>query len=175
MNTISEPLALLPWRLRVQFRGVQFRGVQFLGALFLALTILAAPAVAAQGASETLKVAGEEGEHVFQVEVAVTPTERARGLMYRRSLAPDAGMLFDFGSEREINMWMKNTYLSLDMIFIGADRKVRSIARQTTPLSETTVSSGRPARFVLEIPGGTAARLGIKPGAEVFGPAIEKR
>jgi len=147
-----------------------------LAVLVLAALMLLSPgAVAAEGPVEPLKIVGSKGTHTFHVELAVSQAERSRGLMYRRSLAKDRGMLFDFGTERPITMWMKNTYIPLDMIFIGSDLTVRGIARQTTPFSEETIASGKPARYVLEVPGGTADRLGIRPGAKVSGKAIEAR
>jgi uncharacterized membrane protein (UPF0127 family) len=120
-----------------------------------------------------LTVETAEGPHTLQVEVADTPQARSTGLMYRRTLDPDHGMLFDFGGEQPVSMWMKNTYIPLDMVFIGSDRRVRHIAQQTTPLSERTVESPMPVRYVLEIKGGRGAELGIAPGDMVSGPAIE--
>lgn len=113
---------------------------------------------------ETLLVISASGRHRFDVEIAETPQARARGLMYREALAPDAGMLFDFQEEREVAFWMKNTLIPLDMIFIEASGRVAHIARETVPLSEDLVPSRAVVRFVLEVPGGTAARLGIVPG-----------
>lgn len=97
--------------------------------------------------------------------------DRARGLMFRRDLQADRGMLFEFEREEPIQMWMKNTYLPLDMIFVGRDRRVVSVARDTEPLSERIVSSGKPAVAVIEVNAGTAARLGIAPGDRVVFPA----
>lgn len=130
---------------------------------------------AAQDAERlALTVETAEGPRTLQVELADTPQERSKGLMYRRSLEPDHGMLFDFGGERPVSMWMRNTYVSLDMLFIGADRRVKHIARETTPLSERTIPSTVPVRYVLEVRGGRAAELGIAPGDAVSGPAIEE-
>ena len=100
-------------------------------------------------------------------EIADDDRERAQGLMYRRSLAADRGMLFDFKTERSVSFWMRNTYIPLDMIFIRADGRIRSIARNTTPMSDQGVPSGGPVRAVLEIPGGRAAELGVLPGDRV--------
>lgn len=128
----------------------------------------------AQNADRTpLTIETGSGARTLQVELAETPEERSTGLMYRRSLEPDHGMLFDFGGDRPISMWMKNTYIPLDMIFIGGDRRVKHIARQATPLSERTIQSPVPARYVLEVKGGRSAELGIAPGDVVSGPAIE--
>jgi uncharacterized membrane protein (UPF0127 family) len=87
--------------------------------------------------------------------------------MFRRELPHGRGMLFDFVGEGPIAMWMKNTYVSLDMIFIRADGRIARIAENTTPQSETTIPSGVPVKAVLEVVGGTAKRLGISPGDRV--------
>jgi len=112
------------------------------------------------------------GPQRFSVEVASTPDQMALGLMFRRSLAPDAGMLFVYGSERPVAFWMKNTVIPLDMLFIGADGHIRRIAERTVPLSETPISSVDPVSAVLELNGGTAERLGIKPGDVVHHAAL---
>ncbi|WP_244625078.1 DUF192 domain-containing protein [Rhizobium daejeonense] len=105
--------------------------------------------------------------HEFQVELALNPEQRERGLMYREKLGDDEGMIFDFGLERDVMMWMKNTPLSLDMLFIDGAGRVRRVASRAVPYSESIISSGGPVRFVLEIRGGRAAELGIAPGALV--------
>lgn len=139
-------------------------------ALFLVFVAgLCQPARAAS--LEPLDIQTARGVHRFQVEVMRSDADRARGLMFRRDLAPDRGMLFEFDREEPIQMWMKNTYLPLDMIFIGTDKRVVSIARDTEPLSERIVSSGKPATAVLEVNAGTAARLGIAPGDRMIFPA----
>jgi uncharacterized membrane protein (UPF0127 family) len=102
--------------------------------------------------------------HAFAVEVAETGAERSRGLMCRLGLPPMAGMLFDFGEERAVTMWMKNTLIPLDMLFIRADGTVRHIARNARPYSLTAIPSTGPVRFVLELARGTATRLGMAPG-----------
>jgi uncharacterized protein len=104
--------------------------------------------------------------------VAATGPALDRGLMYRRSLPAGQGMLFDFGSEQRITMWMKNTYVALDMIFIGTDGRISRIAANTKPLSTRLISSGEPARYVLEVNAGTARKLGIAVGDRVSHPAI---
>jgi uncharacterized membrane protein (UPF0127 family) len=101
--------------------------------------------------------------------------DRARGLMFRRSLAPDRGMLFDFARVEPVSMWMKNTYVSLDMIFIRPNGTVARVAENTEPLSTRTVSSGEPVLAVLEVVAGTAKRLGIKPGDRVEHPLFRPR
>lgn len=119
------------------------------------------------GGPEPLEIATRGGVLTFDVELALTPDQQARGLMYRRSLPTSGGMLFDFGQSRDVSMWMQNTYVPLDMLFIRADGRIHRIAEDTTPLSTATVSSGGPVRFVLELPAGTARRLGIAAGDRV--------
>ena len=121
-----------------------------------------------------LSITGEGKTIVLQVETAVTDKERARGLMYRRTMDDDAGMIFDFEAEQPVSMWMRNTYVSLDMIFIHDDGRIGQIAENTTPLSDTIISSKADVRFVLEIKGGRSRQLGIEPGDRVHGPAIDE-
>ncbi|MDA0786881.1 MAG: DUF192 domain-containing protein [Proteobacteria bacterium] len=116
----------------------------------------------------TLKIETAEGVHSFDVELAVNDDQRARGLMFRNEMAPDAGMLFVYRSDRVLTMWMANTYLPLDMLFIGADGRIVRIAENTIPLSHTTISSRMRARAVLELNAGTARRLGISAGDRVL-------
>ena len=149
------------------------RGSSFLAAL-VAL-FLAAGALAQPRKFEPLTVVSGSARHAFQVEVMREEADRAQGLMYRRSLAPDRGMLFDFGRVEPVSMWMKNTYLSLDMLFIRPDGTIARIAADTEPLSTRTISSGEPVNGVLELPAGTAARLGIKAGDRVEHPMFRKR
>jgi hypothetical protein len=127
-----------------------------------------AASIAAHALSvEQLEIVTKDGVRVFEVEMAVTEEEQEQGLMYRRELADGKGMLFDMGEERPAVFWMKNTYMSLDMIFIRADGSIASIAESTTPLSEARVYSGAPVRGVLEVVAGTAKRYGIVPGDKV--------
>jgi len=142
--------------------------------LFAALVLVQAPPLAAQKL-ERLEVVTRTGVHVFDVELAVTPEERSKGLMYRKEMPGTQGMLFDFEGEGPIAMWMKNTYLSLDMIFIRADGRIARIAENTTPLSEATIQSGAPVKAVLEVVAGTAKRLGIAPGDRVAHRIFRKR
>ena len=114
-------------------------------------------------------VAGGE-RYTFKIEMAITPAERSRGLMNRRALAPDAGMLFDYGRPRYVSFWMKDTLIPLDMIFIKGDGRIARIAKRTIPFSLAAVPSGEPVRAVLEVIGGTADRLGIGPGDTVVHP-----
>jgi uncharacterized membrane protein (UPF0127 family) len=117
--------------------------------------------------------AGAGQEHTFDVELAVTPQQQTQGLMYRPSLAPAAGMLFIYRPVRRVSMWMRNTAIPLDMLFIAEDGEIVRIAERSVPFSLTTISSGMPVRGVLEINGGTAARLGIELGDRVIYPAFD--
>ncbi|ABS69396.1 protein of unknown function DUF192 [Xanthobacter versatilis] len=134
---------------------------------------LAGPAPAVQADSlEALEIASSKGVVTFEVEVARTDEQRTTGLMYRKSLGERAGMLFDFKVDQPVYMWMKNTYIPLDMLFIRADGSIARIAAMTTPLSTETISSGEPVRAVLEIAGGQARKLGIKAGDRVAHPVF---
>jgi uncharacterized membrane protein (UPF0127 family) len=140
--------------------------------LLAALSVLNLPSADLAGrlaAAELqpLEIASKRGVHVFAVEMASTPDEQAKGLMFRRQLPEGQGMLFDFHQEQPTSFWMKNTYIPLDMIFIRGDGRILRIAENTVPLSETLVPSGGPVRAVLEVIGGTAKKLGITPGDRV--------
>ena len=106
----------------------------------------------------------------FDVELALNDAERSRGLMFRQKLGPYDGMLFDFHREAPVSFWMKNTLIPLDMIFIAADGTIRSIHANAVPHSTETIPSQFPVRAVLEINGGSAKLLGIKPGDKVKHP-----
>jgi uncharacterized membrane protein (UPF0127 family) len=112
--------------------------------------------------------------HNFQVEVMRTDAERAKGLMFRRYMPADRGMLFDFKAPGPAAMWMKDTYLPLDMVFIRADGTIARIEENTEPMSTRTIPSGEPVLGVLELNAGTAARLGIKAGDKVTHPLFGK-
>ena len=117
--------------------------------------------------TEPLAIHTRHGWVRLTVEVADTDATREIGLMYRKSIAPDRGMLFDFKTPQAVEFWMKNTLIPLDMLFIAADGRVLSIARDATPMSETPIPSGGPILGVLEIAGDRAAALDIKPGDKV--------
>jgi uncharacterized membrane protein (UPF0127 family) len=148
------------------------RSAAVLAALVFSVLPLAAQT---EGSREELVVTTDAGQSVFQVEIADEPGERSMGLMHRRVMGDDEGMLFDLGSEQPASFWMRNTYISLDMLFIKADGTVESIAERTTPLSEKSIPSKGPVRYVLEINGGLSDALGIEPGDAVSGPAIDAR
>jgi len=115
-----------------------------------------------------LAIVTDAGRHEFKVELAVTLEQRSQGLMYRREMAADAGMIFDFGARPDrVSMWMKNTYIPLDMLFIKPDGEIESIAERTVPHSLEAISSRGPVRYVLELNGGTASGLGIGAGDRV--------
>ena len=119
-----------------------------------------------------LVIISESGRHSFDIELALSSRQQAQGLMFRRSLPSNAGMLFDYRIPSRITMWMKNTLIPLDMIFIDMNGRVRNIVQRTVPMSEATIASKGRVRAVLEVNGGTAARLGIQPGDRVVSPDI---
>ena len=114
-----------------------------------------------------LQIVSPGRRHEFTVEVAQTPEEQAQGLMFRQSLAPDAGMLFPFNPPRPASFWMKNTLIPLDLIFIRTDGTIESIAPNAVPRSLEAIPSRGPVAAVLEIAGGRAAALGLKEGDRV--------
>ena len=121
-------------------------------------------------AVENLTLVTRSGEHVIRAEIARTDDQKALGLMFRKSVPQGTGMLFPYGTPREITMWMRNTYVSLDMVFIGADGRVQRIEARTEPLSETVIGSGPPAVAVLELGAGESQRMGLVPGDRVRHP-----
>jgi uncharacterized membrane protein (UPF0127 family) len=117
---------------------------------------------------EKLVIVGHNGaEHVFNVEMAITEEQQTVGEMFRKTVPPDGGMLFDWGSPRSSEMWMRNTLVSLDMVFINADGTIRSIAENATPRSLAVIESRGPVRATLEIAAGTTAKLDIRVGDTV--------
>jgi len=117
-----------------------------------------------------LTIESATGRHDFSVEVATTPGQMEQGLMFRRSLAPEAGMVFDFKTPSMATMWMKNTLIPLDMLFVDAQGRIVNIHERAVPQSLDTISAAAPVRGVVELNGGTAARLGIRPGDRVLFP-----
>jgi len=142
-------------------------------AAVLALLVMLAPAPALD--RNTVEIASKSGVHVFTVEIADTEAARSKGLMFRKSLPPGHGMLFNFRKEAPVGFWMKNTLIPLDMIFIRGDGRILSIAENTQPLSEEVIPSGGPVLAVLEVSGGTARKLGIAPGDRVANPIFAAR
>lgn len=146
---------------------------------FLALfSLVLATAVAAaditfRQASLTLR--GPDGKaHPFSIELALSNAERMQGLMYRKAMPADHGMLFDFGDERLVTMWMRNTVLPLDMLFIGEDGVVKTVREHAVPYSESIISSGEDVRYVLEVNAGTVKRLGVGQGSRIDLDALKK-
>ncbi len=131
-------------------------------------------AVVEPAPTEPLAIAAKNGRHAFKVEVMRNDAQRAKGLMYRRTMAADHGMLFDFERPAPATMWMKNTDLSLDMVFIRSDGSIARIAADTEPLSTQIISSGEPVLSVLELNAGTAAKLGIRAGDRVEHPLFRR-
>jgi hypothetical protein len=119
---------------------------------------------------ETLTISTRTGDHAFSVEIAATPATRERGLMDRRFLPMDRGMLFEFERDGSVAFWMKNTYIPLDMVFIARNGAVTRIVDRAEPLSETPIPSGGPCAAVLELNGGVAAQIGLKAGDKVRHP-----
>ncbi len=159
--------------IRVAHRAALFAFL--LGAL-TGLTVAASgTSEAADMRHETLGLITASGTKTIDIEIAVTMEEQMRGLMFRTSLADASGMLFPYTPPRELTMWMKNTYIPLDMVFIRADGVVHRIEARTEPLSETVIASGGPMAAVLELAGGAAERLGLKPGDKVDHPLFKAK
>ncbi len=153
----------------VNGEGGHFRGRHFVR-LFASFVLLLFVAACANQPELILKTAN--GDFTFEIELADTPQSRAEGLMFRNELAPNAGMLFDFKEEREVSFWMRNTFIPLDMIFISADGTVMNIHENARPQDDTPIPSGVPVRFVLEIPGGRSAEIGLKVGDKMVHPLV---
>lgn len=158
----------------------KLRNGQFIGLAWLVLLAALFPQIClAQSGpqpvdfhAEPLLIATSAGEVSFQIEVAKTPAQQATGLMFRKSMAENSGMLFDFDRTRMVSMWMRNTYLPLDMLFILSDGTIATIAENTEPLSDSIVSSIVPVRYVFEINAFMADELGIAVGDKVQHPVI---
>jgi len=118
--------------------------------------------------TEPLTIVTRDGvEHQFQVEMAISPDQQRTGLMFRKSVPETGGMLFDWGRPQESQMWMRNTLIPLDMVFINQDGTIRAIAENTVPRSLATIPSHGPVRATLELAAGTTAKLGIVVGDKV--------
>jgi uncharacterized membrane protein (UPF0127 family) len=156
---------------------------RWFAALALAFLTLAPTASRAQPAAgqpqvldrQPLEIVTKGGVRMFSVEFAKTDDERARGLMFRKELPAGHGMLFDFSPEKEVTMWMKDTLIPLDMLFIRADGRIHRIEANTKPHSLTPIGSNGPVVAVLEVSGGTARKLGIVPGDRVIHPLFKAR
>jgi uncharacterized protein len=121
-------------------------------------------------ATSELTIISATGKHRFKVEVADTPAQMTQGLMFRQSLAPDAGMLFDYKEPTAATMWMRNTFIPLDMLFVDAQGRIVNIHQRAVPQSLDVIAAAAPVRAVIELNGGTTARLGIAPGDQVVHP-----
>ncbi len=145
--------------------------------LWVCLSALcAAPAADAQlqhFAAGHMTIVSATGPHRFTIELAETPEQMAQGLMFRQSLAPDAGMLFDYKSPTAATMWMRNTLIPLDMLFVDEHGRIVGIHERAVPQSDDLIAAPKPVRAVIELAGGTAARLGIKPGDRVLYPIFD--
>jgi uncharacterized membrane protein (UPF0127 family) len=149
-------------------RAIRFR---LWTALTFAIFLAATACVATQaGELDSLDILTSTGRHAFQVEIANNDASREHGLMDRRYMAADHGMLFEFDREEPVAFWMKNTYIPLDMIFIAPSGGVTRIAANAEPLSERVIPSGPPCIAVLELNGGAAASIGLKVGDKVHHP-----
>ena len=139
---------------------------QALGAARLAVLALVFATISAcsSGADDHLVLHTAKGDFAFTIEIAETEAAREKGLMFRTSMAPDAGMLFDFHAEGQRAFWMQNTLIPLDMIFVGEDGIVRTIHENARPMDTTAIPSDVPVRFVIEIAGGRSAEIGLKTG-----------
>ena len=117
---------------------------------------------------EPVSIITKQSAHLFTAEIADTPDLRARGLMFRHMLPGDRAMVFDFGNPRPASMWMKNTYISLDMLFVRENGTIAAIAENTEPLSLQTISVDEPVKGVVELAAGTAKKLGIERDDKVY-------
>jgi len=121
-------------------------------------------------ATSELTIVSTTGPHHFTVEIAKTPAQMEQGLMFRRAIAPDAGMLFEYQEPTVATMWMRNTLIPLDMLFVDAQGRIVNIHERAVPQSLDVIAAAGPVRAVIELNGGTAARLGIAPGDLVQHP-----
>lgn len=140
--------------------------------MLLALAVIAPLNEGFTAGTGTLVLKTDSGDHNFNIEVAATDEERALGLMFRRSLPENAGMLFLYGRPQPAVMWMKNTFISLDMVFIAPGGTVHRIETHTEPFSTATIPSGGDVVAVLELNAGQAGRIGLKRGDKVVYPGL---
>jgi uncharacterized membrane protein (UPF0127 family) len=162
-------------RLKLFDRRSGLAGLGLLSIVLLLLSAHQSPATASEPqVLDKSELVLESGDRSFQfeVELADEPEERRVGLMHRREMAAAAGMLFDFGQNQQVSMWMRNTHIPLDMLFIDEQGQIVNIGHNTVPHSEEIVASNGPVRYVLEVPAGTSHLLGIKPGDMVRHEAI---
>ena len=142
---------------------------------FLFITLFSLTLLSACANENVATIITKDGaKHKFDIEIVDTDATRAKGLMFRQELAPNAGMLFDFFEERPVTFWMQNTFIPLDMIFIGADGTIKNIHVNAKPQDQTSIPSDGKVRFVLEINGGRSLELGIAKGDKLQHPRVEK-
>ena len=142
---------------------------------FMAVSMMGAQPAAAKLRKDHLTLVTATGQHVIEIEVAETSEDKSLGLMYRPKVPPRTGMLFPYGEPQELTMWMRNTYASLDMVFIKADGTVHRIELSTEPLSEKIIASQGPVTAVLELAAGEARELGLKAGDRVLGAGFKAK
>lgn len=139
--------------------------------IVFALLLVALPAWALETfATSQLTITTTSGPHKFRIELALTDAQMEQGLMFRPSMPADHGMLFDFKAPTKVTMWMKNTIIPLDMLFLDGGGRVIDIHEHAVPYSTDIIAGNTPARYVIELNGGTVSRLGIKPGDQVTSP-----
>lgn len=126
-----------------------------------------APLIVEGHEAEEIWIVTTQGRFAFTAEIADEPAERSQGLMFRETMPAKHGMLFDFGQTRPVQMWMRNTPLSLDMVFLDEAGTVTHIAERTTPFSDAIIDSGGPVSHVLELNAGISRLIGLKPGDRV--------
>lgn len=162
---------MIKWRMIESLGAALLLAVAACGGVPASTSATASSEGATRSASELdivpLTIVSGGRTHNFRVEVARTPEQQSRGMMFRDRLTPDRGMIFPYASPQPLRFWMKNTPNSLDLIFIGADRRIESIAPDAVPFSEEGISSVGPVVGVLEIAGGRAAELGLQAGDRV--------
>jgi hypothetical protein len=146
----------------------------------LVLTFAGGCALAAAGPQtglpvEAITVDAKAGPHSFTVEVAADEQSRETGLMFRKTMAPDAGMLFDFREPQDVSFWMENTILPLDMLFVRADGTIARIKQNATPFSRENIPSGEPVQLVIELNAGRVQALGIREGGHVHAPQLMQK
>ena len=154
------------------------RRISHLAALVAVSVLFLAPHARAQQQPlvtfkhDELTITGADGANKFQIELATDNTQREQGLMFRQNMAPDAGMLFIYEHPQPVAMWMENTYIPLDMLFIAADGRIVNIRQRAVPHSQENIASSGPVLEVLELNGGTVSRLNIKVGDKVTAPGL---
>lgn len=167
-------LAMSIFRQRTLIKGFLLGCIPVLAALALAGGEPRGAHVGRGANSSILVIETATAWHEFSVEIARSPVDQARGLMFRRRLRTDSGMLFIYSRDQQITMWMKNTVIPLDMLFIARDGRIVNIAERAIPMSLRSIPSSGPVRAVLEVNGGTASRLKIFAGDKVVHPAFRR-